>query len=102
MLYVWGLSDSLTPPSPHPHLPLTPPSPHPHLPLTAQLPHCLVCCLPQELQEGCAELDPLRREAEELSAQLAATEDELKVWRVFAWVWRVFAWVWECMWGELL
>ena len=41
------------------------------------------------------ELDPLRREAEELSAQLVATEDELKVWRMFAWVW-------VCMWGELL
>ena len=54
-----------------------------------------MCCLPQELQEGCVELDPLRREAEELSAQLVATEDELKVWRMFVWVW-------VCMWEELL
>ena len=98
MLYVWGAvrfsHPSLTSPTPHSHTTLIP-TPHPHLPLIAQLPHCFMCYLPQELQEGCVELDPLRREAEELSAQLVATEDELKVWRMFVWVW-------VCMWGELL
>ena len=39
-----------------------------------------MCCVLQELQEGCAEVDPLRREVEDLNAQLVATEDELKVW----------------------
>ena len=39
-----------------------------------------MCRVLQELQEGCAEVDPLRREVEDLSAQLVATEDELKVW----------------------